>query len=180
MNKIFGIGLNRTGTGTLATALRILGYKVSHWTHHREISEHLIREDFNFPFLKEYDAVLDLPIPILFKELDKAYPGSKFIYSHRPYKAWIESQENLHRKIGMDKPVFECKLVYGSFYFDRMKYCQKFSEHENEVFKYFEGKSNFLHISTAQFSWGKLCEFLNKPIPIQPFPHVNKTQKKLL
>lgn len=174
MDKIFGIGLNRTGTGSLAAALRILGYKVSHWTHHTEICQQLALNRFDFPFLEEYDAVLDLPIPAIYKELHQHYPNAKFIYTWRDFHSWINSHKKMYEKLG-DIPLFETKLVYGDFKFNRHKWFHTHENHNKEVLKYFKKKDkNFISLRYNNNHWEELCKFLDKPIPDEPWPHVNK------
>jgi len=82
--KIFGIGLHRSGTSSLAAALRVLGYR----TLQTPIS---VFNDINQPCLEENDAFTDLPIPLLYKELDQKYPGSKFICTIRDVDKWLAS-----------------------------------------------------------------------------------------
>ena len=175
--KIFGIGLNRTGTGSLATALKILGYKVSHWEHHQQISHYLTLNRFDFPVLQTHDAILDLPIPAIFKELYEHYPDAYFIYTYRHISDWLKSQEKHHKQLG-EKGFFECKLTYGSYTFNKDLYEKSFIKHVDEVTKYFikgEGKkAKFLPLKCGEDNWLRLTHFLNKPLPKQPWPHVNR------
>src|SRR3989338_5334651 len=92
--KIFGIGLMRTGTVSCAEALRILGYSVAHFDELREVMEKSggwLAGDFETDWLVKYDAAFDNPIPGIFIELDKRYPGSKFILTVRDLDSWLES-----------------------------------------------------------------------------------------
>ena len=69
-SKIFGIGLSKTGTTSLARALEILGYKtrdyigVSSYTRGELSSIDLAEIEAN-------DAFTDTPIPSFYKELDR-------------------------------------------------------------------------------------------------------------
>ncbi len=81
--KVFVVGFHKTGTSSLATALTILGYKVCGAQNH--LSRPLINGNLE-PFVelaKKYDAFEDDPWPILYKEMDKHFPGSKFILTYR-------------------------------------------------------------------------------------------------
>ncbi len=187
LNKIFGVGANKTGTGSVTAALDILGFKVSHWDHHQEILHGLIHCTFRFDFLEEYAGATDLPIPSIYKELDKSYPNSKFILTIRDIDSWLRSEENHHRRLGFEKPCFEVFLLYGSFFFDREKFRKAYVEHNNEVREYFRDRpDDLLTIDVANGEgWEKLCPFLDKSIPDVPFPHVNRgnyarQQRKLL
>lgn len=173
--KIFGIGLNRTGTGSLAAALKILGYKVSHWQHHTQISHYLTLNRFDFPLLKTHDAVLDLPIPAIFKELHQHYPQAKFIYTMREKADWLKSQEKHYNRLG-GKGFFECKLTYGSYHFDKELYSEAWERHTEEVYNYFieENRGNLLVLECGQDNWQRLCNFLGHEVPNTPWPHINR------
>src|SRR5438105_11325665 len=86
-SKIFGIGLSKTGTTSLANALQILGYKtkdnmgVVNYATHDLSSVHL-------EVVEAYDALTDTPIPSFYRELDARYPGSRFILTVRDSDEW--------------------------------------------------------------------------------------------
>ena len=82
--KIFGIGLHRTGTSSLNEALNILGYRSIHTPLD-------IYPDIDTRIIDKYDAFTDNPIPLLYKQLDRLYPGAKFILTTRDLDSWIKS-----------------------------------------------------------------------------------------
>lgn len=172
--KIFGIGANKTGTTSLTKAFQILGFKASHWVHHREMAQKLILGQFDFPFLKEHDAVSDLPIPCIYPELDKAYPGSKFILTVRESGSWLRSQENHHKQI--HHPVFEVFLMYGTWWYDEDMFLTKYVLHNAEVRDYFKDRPEDLLVMNIcrGDGWEKLCPFLGVPAPATKFPHEYK------
>lgn len=174
--KIWGIGANRTGTTSLTYALAMLGYKMSHYKHHEEITLGIKNENYKFDFLNDFDGALDLPIPLIFKQLDKEYPGSKFIFTIRDEDSWIRSQEKLHS--GIREPIEEVYLMYGDYYFNREKFLKRYNEHNEQVRNYFRIRPNdFLEIDlTKGNQWEKLCIFLGRDIPNEEFPHHNNTQ----
>lgn len=43
------------------------------------------------PLLDEYDAASDVPIPVLYRQLDMAYPGSRFVLLKRDPMDWARS-----------------------------------------------------------------------------------------
>src|SRR5688500_18482102 len=91
MTKIFGIGFHKTGTKSLAEALRILGYTV---TGPNGVNDPNIRHtarDMAFRLAERFDAFQDNPWPLLYRELDERYPKSKFVLTVRPTDAWITS-----------------------------------------------------------------------------------------
>lgn len=80
--KIFGIGLSRTGTQTLNACLETLGY---HSIHN---PDHLLQLEngalsFDMVRTNTYEALSDLPIARFYRDLDRAFPGSRFILTVR-------------------------------------------------------------------------------------------------
>ncbi len=176
INKIFGIGLSRTGTTSLTHALRMLGYKASHWEDHDIINKHLIQNQFKISLLEHYDALLDNPIPSIYQELDKVYPGSKFILSIRDFDSWLKSvKHHFLINVGPQNPSFNTALCYGSWYFDEEKFTRTYYEHEQEVREYFKDRpEDLLIINICEGEgWEKLCPFLDREIPEEAFPHSN-------
>ena len=97
--KIICAGLSKTGTKSLAKALRILGYKVFDYDEHRDF--HLdqwfgIYSEGKSPdfvsMYKDVDAVTDLPPAFWFQEIYEAFPDAKVILSLRDNEdLWAES-----------------------------------------------------------------------------------------
>ena len=88
--KVFGIGLSKTGTTSLARALEILGYNVKDCLGITKYSKGDI-SSINETALDTYDALTDTPIPNFYRELDKKYPNSKFILTVRDMDGWLNS-----------------------------------------------------------------------------------------
>ena len=82
--KVFGIGLQRTGTMSLAKALNILQIKTLHWPWQ-------LLHDSDHEVLREFDGFVDFPIPLMYKKLDVKYPSSKFILTVRDKNSWLGS-----------------------------------------------------------------------------------------
>lgn len=94
--KIFCIGVNKTGTTSLARALTELGIIVGK----QKLAERLIhdwaRRDFRrlFLYCHTAQAFQDVPfsLPFTFQALDQHFPGSKFILTVRDTpKQWFQS-----------------------------------------------------------------------------------------
>ena len=90
--KIFCIGFHKTGTTSLETALTMLGYRVTgcNGINDPDIEKNVLK--MAFELVGQYDAFQDNPWPIIFKELDEKFPGSKFILTLRDSKSWRHSQ----------------------------------------------------------------------------------------
>ena len=89
--KVFCIGAHKTGTTSLEVALKKLGYRVrgSFGTKDPDIAEKV--HEMAYAMVEQYDAFEDNPWPVLYRELDERFPGSKFILTRRPAEAWIRS-----------------------------------------------------------------------------------------
>lgn len=58
-------------------------------------------------------------------------------------------------------------------------YIETYQKHNNEVQEYFADRPNDLLVVNweAGDGWDKLCNFLNKPLRSEPFPHANKSPR---
>jgi len=180
--KIFGIGLNRTGTTTLAYALKILGYKVA--PYNQEIIKAYLNQDWYLikRWIDSFDAFQDWPWPLMYKTLDKKYPKSKFILTKRSnVDKWYKSQiyHTLKNNKKFNTTFFTNKIVYGYFYpgFHEVNHKKFYLEYNNKVKKYFKNrKEDFIELCWEKNSnWDNLCKFLNKQIPNVVFPHKRKS-----
>ncbi len=176
MPKIFGIGLQRTGTTSLHVALKILGYRTIH-------GPFALYPDPAPDFMADYDAFSDNPIPLLYQKLDSAYPGSKFILTTRHPDGWIESVRwlfNTGRIEGnwqADSIIDEIhNALYGTTRFDENIFREVWHAYHEDVLRYFSDRPEDL--LTVDFSggdkWGKLCTFLDREIPPVDFPRSNE------
>lgn len=193
--KVFLIGASKTGTTSICKALSILEYKTIHYMDPINYIEDLLtKEDYDWGWVKDWDAVGDIPIPKYFKELDRLFPNSKFILSVRnDTEKWLSSCEHQieevvpktagrHVQRVLDKMIIDHhsvirSLVYGSTHFNAKRYTQVYSEHLSSVAKYFDDRFEDLLIFDLfdqKHGWKELCEFLGKDIPNKPFPHLGK------
>src|SRR5271167_1866475 len=179
--KVVGIGLNKTGTTTLAECLRILGYK-KHVSFRRDLlaeyRQGLLENAFRV--IEENESFADWPFPLMYREIffrfgDKA----RYILTKRVSALkWLESLKRHSLRTQPDK--HSRLLAYGYNYPHGVeKYHLDFYEkHCFEVAKFFEhhnSKRLLLEVSwDAGDEWAKLCEFLDKPKPDSPFPHEKK------
>lgn len=176
--KIFCIGFHKTGTTSLATALEILGYRVTgpNGIHDPNIAQNVL--PMAYELVNQFDAFQDNPWPILYKKLDKKYPGSKFILTLRNPESWIKSQVKHfgRRKTHMRKWIYGAGCPKGN----EDIYLKRFKKHNAEVRHYFENRPDDLLIMNLAKGdgWDELCDFLNKDIPEREFPHVNTSMER--
>jgi hypothetical protein len=178
--KIFGIGLSRTGTLSLTTALTTLGIDAKHYPNDPKTQEELKRGCYALSLLHSVQALTDIPVAPFYPQFDSAFPESKFILTTRSTGAWLASVENHfrmyveRRRDDFDDFIFAC--VYGSLHFnaERFEYVKEL--HEGNVRRYFADKPDRLLILDLfqGDSWESLCSFLGRPVPDEAFPHLNK------
>lgn len=181
--KIFGIGLPKSGTSSLHDALQILGYKSIHFPIDDETVKQLRNGDYKLKIMDAYDAASDVPIPAIFPQLHAAFPGSKFILTYRSEDSWLESQRKA--PFNNDRPEpgssrdFYRAILYGVIDFNEDRFRWVHRRHHEDIARYFSGENatDLLTIDiTAGEGWGELCSFLNAPVPSVPFPHSNAKQ----
>lgn len=172
--KVFGIGFHKTGTSSLGDALAILGYRVCEgfgyedddiaataWPRARKLAE-------------AHDAFEDNPWPLLYRELDAAFPGSKFILTWRDPENWLRS---IVRHFGKDETAMR-QWIYGAGHPEGNEgiYMKRYLDHNSEVEEYFRARPQDLlkmNLKT-EGNWETLCGFLGEPKPAAAFPYSNR------
>lgn len=172
--KVFGIGFHKTGTKTLAAALGQLGYKVAgpNGVRNPKIKDEVY--SMAFQLVAQYDAFQDNPWPIIYRELDVKYPGSKFILTLRPTESWIRS---VVQHFGTSSTPMR-EWIYGVGYPKGNEdiYISRYERHNREVIEHFRSRPHdllVLRIAEGE-GWLRLCNFLGHEIPAADFPHLNK------
>jgi hypothetical protein len=179
-NKIFGIGLNKTGTKTLRKCMETLGYRC-YGCDRELLKDVVLRKDLKnvVSIVNQYDFFEDWPWPLIYKELDQLYPGSKFILTTRgSHRVWYNS---LCKHSLRTHPFKHCrKLAYGFNYPQKyfIHHAYFYHKHKAKVLRYFAGNKNFTRLCWENGDgWNELCNFLKKPVPDVPFPHENKSSE---
>lgn len=186
-HKIFGIGFSRTGTTSLTEALRLLGYR----TVHHPLSLLAFADGaltLNTACAARYDAITDTPVALMYRELDAAFPGAKFILTMRDCESWMGSMRRLRRwmpLLGLHPKLARLTHdLYGtSDLSDEEMMRTRFLEHRRAVLAYFGariGRDLLLMDLGAGQSWPDLCTFLDHPIPEAAFPHLNRAHTTTL
>jgi sulfotransferase family protein len=188
--RIFGIGMHKTATTSLHAALKILGIDSAHWksAHWAKAIWKEMNASGRSPTLERHYALSDLPIPVLYRQVDRAYPGSKFILTIRDEKRWIESvrkhwseQSNPFRASWDSDPFSHRvhKIVYGQSEFDADIFLARYRRHNAEVKEYFKDRPGDLLVMDMDSKmdlWEGLCTFLDCPVPLVPYPRVFVTR----
>jgi hypothetical protein len=172
--KVFCIGFPKTGTKSLNLALTTLGYKVKSYFGANDPDIGRKACEIAFRFVEQYDAFEDTPWCVIYKELDKKYPGSKFILTLRPTETWIKSVVGHFGKKSV--PLREWTFGAGYPKGNEDIYIARYERHNKEVLEYFKDRTyDLLVLRLGEGNeWKKLCSFLHKEIPSIKFPHENK------
>ncbi|ORX92130.1 hypothetical protein K493DRAFT_316802 [Basidiobolus meristosporus CBS 931.73] len=198
--EIIGAGFGRTGTTSLRVALECLGYH----TYHMEEVNQLNHEKYWVAaergelesweqIFDGYRATLDWPSTKYYKELLAKYPNAKVILSTRDPESWYTSAYQTiyfpHRKTSLrllewflpgyrrHQEMLRLILWKGTFqdrFADKDYAMSVFKEHNEEVKRVVPSEQ--LLVFNPKEGWEPLCQFLGKPIPPTPFPHVNDSQ----
>ncbi|HFD80776.1 MAG TPA: sulfotransferase family protein [Gammaproteobacteria bacterium] len=176
--KIFGIGVNKTGTKSLGEALSRLGFNHRAWS--RETYE--IYREHGVPGLlgvvEKYDSFEDWPWPLVYREIDEAVPGSKFILTLRESpELWYRSLCKHSMRTG---PNVMRSEIYGYPIpqMNKDEHIRFYNEHVENVRNYFKGRpDDLLEVCWGRGDgWSELAAFLGCECPDEPFPHRNKSE----
>ena len=152
-----------------------------------------------------YRAGVDLPIGYYYRELMKVFPEAKVVLTVRDPGAWYESVHGSIYQASLAMKEFPC-IVFGKMMgifqknwtamrisytkpegFDRCIFGVVAEGREASV-RFFDDwvrkvKANVpqekLLVFECKQGWKPLCEFLDLPIPDEPFPRVNDTKQML-
>ena len=179
--KIFGIGFQKTGTSSLNRALALLGYNAAggiRINHPKGIYiEPPLTKEKILPVAlaraREADAFSDNPWPLLIREMDVEFPGSKFVLTYRDPDRWLHS---IVRHFG-DTSSDVMQWIYGVPFpkGNEARCLHVYAAHNDAVRAYFAGRpSDLLEIDfETGDGWLELCAFLDRPVPAARFPHDN-------
>ena len=179
--RVLGIGMNKTGTSSLHAALRHLGYTA---VHHGSVE---LRRSIEAaaadgrPMLSDIDPDLDALCDIAaitsgFAELDRDYPGSKFILTVRDVDDWVQSRI---RHVEANRAARDAGRPHGNFMdIDVEAWVAEREAHHAAVLAHFAGRPDDLLVLDlcAGQGWERLAPFLGwERIPERPFPWENRS-----
>ncbi len=164
--RVIGIGLNKTGTTSLAAALNRLGIPCVHNPSLQKMAKILQRK------LPEFQACCDYPVWIHWLALVAVYPKAKFILTWRPLDDWLVSR--------MAHVLRNQLRGRGWRSMDPEQDRRDWEQHNRAVREFFAGRQNFLelHICDGE-GYEKLCPFLDLSQPAAAFPHKRRADEEL-
>lgn len=176
--KVFGIGLNRTGTSSLKIAFRRLGY--DHSVCKMELAEEYFRGNLEacYSEAEAYDSFEDWPWPLVYKEIFAKYgDNARYILTTRASgDKWLQSiKKHSERARGRElrRRIFGYPFPHGV----EDIYLKYYENHNAEVRRFFD-ENNATHLLKELCwengdGWLELCVFLNEPLRATNFPQVN-------
>ncbi|MCA9869845.1 MAG: sulfotransferase family protein [Anaerolineae bacterium] len=195
MLQIIGAGFGRTGTHSLALALEKLGFgpcytihSVSRNPEHRSLwkdAMHGKQVDWDSLFTGFRSAV-DWPTVAFIPELVGYFSSAKVVLTLRDPDAWYESASatiftGLELTAQNPDPVrregggFNRRLIlertFGNRHRDKTHAIHVFQEHNENVVR-MTPQDRLLQFNVTE-GWQPLCQFLDKPVPDEPFPKSN-------
>jgi hypothetical protein len=191
VNKVFGIGLSKTGTTSLAVALRRLGVKTADFPYDDATCRELERGEYRLKLFERYDALTDTPAAAFFAQFDGTYAASKFVLTVRDKPSWLRSVEahwaftnewEKHHLYGDFTRMknFIRSAMYGCLDFNAERYGWVYDRHERCVLEHFANRPNdllVLDVCSGE-GYGKLCPFLGLPTLDEPFPKANAQDER--
>lgn len=200
--KIFVIGMNKTGTTSVKKALIDLGYTIGHQGTASSIFVYENKASFQEKIIKyceSADAFQDIPfsVPGVYKLLYEIYPRAKFILTVRDdADKWFNSMSKFYlgvfgggNKLTPSSMFFAKKYRLGYAYirhqkifrkynfFDSDGYKKIYNEHIDDVLQFFRDKEDqLLELNIAKRdAYKRFCEFLGDQPVYENFPWENKT-----
>ena len=195
--KIICAGVGKTGTKSIAKALRHLGLTVFDWEEQTfDFQDHWVDVFQNGAQLdvkrvyQHADAIVDAPGNFFWEEILEAYPDSKVILSEREEDSWLKSAVNQLQVIeAVISRRFLCVLSPTSRKRLFVTYSvinalvgsanpksgfilrKRYREHNHRV-KSLVPPEKLLVYNVKQ-GWKPLCDFLGCEVPTVAFPHEN-------
>lgn len=198
--KVIGAGFGRTGTTSMKEALELLGYNKCH--HMREVMlsrkqvEMFDRVSKNMEVdwdevFEGFEAAVDWPAAARYQELMEKYPEARVILTARDPEAWYESTaDTIYALSNCIPPIISLliprvrnvmamvqRLIWGGVFdgrFEEKQYAiDVYNKNVAEVIANVPNDRLLVHYATE--GWQPICEFLDKPIPAQPYPHSNES-----
>ena len=194
--KVICAGYAKTGTKSIAKALRHLGFTVFDWEeqifdfldHWVDVFQNGTKPDVKQVY-QNADAVVDMPGTFFFEEIMEAFPDCKVILSEREEDSWIKSFVNQVESIyaarskmsSMLSPTAKKVRYVVDSYFDAFSgscnpkstyvFRKRYRIHNHRV-KAIVPADKLLVYNVKQ-GWKPLCGFLACEVPTVPFPHEN-------
>ena len=194
--KIICAGYGKTGTKSIAKALRYLGLTVFDWeeqtfdflNHWVDVFQNGAKPDVKRVY-QNADVCVDMPGAFFYEEILEAFPGCKVILSVREEDSWIESLvrqlESVYAK--RSKITFMLSPTLRKMRYVLHSYRNAAIGSNNSKSTYVIRKRYRIHnhrvksivpadkllVYNVKQGWKALCDFLECEVPTVAFPHEN-------
>ncbi|MXO71612.1 sulfotransferase family protein [Alteraurantiacibacter buctensis] len=187
--QVIGAAMPRTGTLSLKFALELLGFgPCYHMTEFIQHPEHRwkwafakLRPGLLDPLWDTYQATVDSPGCMMWRQLAQRFPQAKVILTRRDPDAWFDSVRETvgdpgHVKVMMRSPLAPGMLAQNPFgtKLDREAMTARFEQYGEAVKATIPAER--LLVFEARDGWEPLCAFLGVPVPEIPYPRVNERE----
>ncbi|CAK8694537.1 unnamed protein product [Clavelina lepadiformis] len=170
--KVILAGFSKTGTKSIAVALRELGFIVydymdHFWYHDKEWKRIFEKGATDEDFRQMYDgvdAVTGAPVFYLWEEIHHAFPDAKIILTTKEVERWYKSRCKQGTELARNK-LYQLVQILSPTGWRYFKFYQGFVR--------MNAPKDKLLVYDVKQGWEPLCTLLGKSIPDKPFPHVN-------
>lgn len=193
--SVLGAGFGRTGTLTLKLALETLGiapcyhmFEVVRNPAHARVWAAARRGELApmRALLAEYAAAVDWPVTAFWREISSAFPDVRVVLTVRDSAEWYASfrETIVESSAGLSPPhdsglrvLYDLtrELIMNGVFegraHDERHARAVYEAHNRDVAAAVPPER--LLVFEAGAGWQPLCEFLGRPVPREPFPHVN-------
>jgi hypothetical protein len=199
--KIFVIGMNKTGTTSVRDAFKEFDYEIGIQSEAEMLLKDIMKEDYTslYSYCERFEFFQDVPfsIPYIYIRLDEKFPNSKFILLERDSpEQWFNSMLKFHTKRWSTStnhpsindlqvanyryegyPLDFLNLIFGTADYNKEQYIKTYDNHNAAVKNYFSKKKTqllTLNVSSDS-SYKEMCSFINVAPKRDRFEWKNKT-----
>lgn len=172
-NKVIGIGLPKTGTVSLSVALTNNNIPTVHFgnTECKDVATNVYRGIYRFDIFEKYIGITNA-FEMVFPQVDKEYPNSKFIYTIRDKDEWLLcAEKHWERMVNnsdcLHMSIHHHLITFGTYLFNKDRFSFVYDTHMDMVTTYFKNRKNdllTLDITKDKEYVDKVCAFLDIPI----------------
>lgn len=163
--KVVGVGLNKPGTKTLSVCLTRWGF--NHFSWDLDSFQQYQRGDYKalWKTMRAYDSFEDWPWPLMYKEIDAQFPGTKFILTVRKSpEVWFASLCKMAIRLGALTHYEQYICGYAIPHGHKDEHIQFYNAHNQGGEKYFKDRpEQFLQSVLGKWGWvGRIGQFPGK------------------
>ncbi|KAI9488076.1 P-loop containing nucleoside triphosphate hydrolase protein, partial [Zychaea mexicana] len=204
--EVIGAAYSRSGSKSLRDALNILGYRTLHggnMIRERVGNTELIENAYDHPdksvdwnpLFDGYNAAVEFPAVCFVQSLLEAYPDAKVILIERDADSWYESIKDTVCKLcettgtrELTENATHLMHVFSKLWLDGVLLDSKLMADAEAVKARYKAYNAWVKECVPQerllalkleegIDWNKICAFLGKPVPVEPYPRINSRKQ---